>query len=178
MEQNILKSIALMQHKNEDYFILDDVAYVGKLESAKKEYEEYQETPDLDTTFEKWVSENFNEVEEYDEDNCNNDYLVLTDKESNKKCTEYIKDSLWAFNASFIIEHSKLPYESLEMIKSFQEQKCEGANDTIEALIDDIDEFIEDAIRADGRGHYLDRYSGDESEETVENETFYIYRQN
>ena len=178
MEQNILKSLALMQHKNEEYFILDDVAYVGKLESAKKEYEEYQETPDLDTTFEKWVSENFKEVEEYDEDDYNNDYLVLTDKESNKKCAEYIKDSLWAFNASFIIEHSKLPYEALKMVKSFQEQKGEDANDTIEALIEDMDEFIEDAISADGRGHFNSPYNSNEYEETVENETFYIYRQN
>jgi hypothetical protein len=102
----------------------------------------------------------------------NETYLVLTDDEADELASEYIKDSLWAFNASFIIDHSKLPYEALEMIESFQAEKCESANETIEAMIDDIDEFIEDAIGADGRGHFISQYDGEEAEA----EGFYIYR--
>lgn len=124
-------------------------------------------------------------MEEYDED-ADNKYIVLTDEEANEKVAEYIKDSLWAFNADFIINHSKLPYKAKEMVESFQVEKCESANDTIEALIEDIDEFIEDAVRADGRGHFMNTYDGRENEENVNvypkgdtaNETFYIYRIN
>ena len=108
----------------------------------------------------------------------NQEYLVLTDSEADEKTAEYIKDSLWAFNASFIIEHSELPWEAEEMIKGFQESKCEGANDTIEALITDIDGFIEDAISADGRGHFMSSYDGEENEVNHNGETLYIYRTN
>ncbi len=100
------------------------------------------------------------------------DYLVLTDEEADEKAAEYIKDSLWAFNASFIIEHSNLPSAAEEMIKSHQEAKCEGGNDTILAMINDIDEFIEAAIGADGRGHFISWYDGNEYEEG----DYFIYR--
>jgi len=106
------------------------------------------------------------------------EFRVLTDEEADKAAEEYIKGSLWAFNADFIIDHSKLPYDAIEMVKGYQESKCEGANDTIEALIEDMDEFVKDAISADGRGHFMSSYDGEENEETVEGETFYIYRQN
>lgn len=110
------------------------------------------------------------------------DYMVLTDEEANTAAKDYIKESLWAFNADFIIDHSDLPYESIEMIKGYQESKCEGANETIEALITDIDEFVDDAICADGRGHFLNTYDDEENEITIKvkdkEHTFYIYRIN
>ena len=57
-----------------------------------------------------------------------------------------------------------------------QSKKCEGANDAILALIKKtdggLDGFVEDAISADGRGHFLSSYDGDENEENG----FYIYR--
>lgn len=105
-----------------------------------------------------------------DQDN----YLVLTDDEADEKAAEYIKDTLWAFNASFIIENSDLPWEAEEMIKSFQEAKCEGANDTIAAMITDIEAFIEAAISADGRGHFMSSYDGEENEQCE----YFIYRMN
>lgn len=106
----------------------------------------------------------------------NQEYMVLTDDEADEKAAEYIKDSLWAFNPSFIIEHSKLPYEAEEMIRGFQEAKCEDANETIEALIDDIDEFIDAAVGADGRGHFLNTYDGEEN--SVVGSDYFIYRLN
>lgn len=103
-----------------------------------------------------------------------NEFLVLTDEEADEKTTDYIKDSLWAFNASFIIENSDLPWEAEEMVKSFQEKLCEGANETIKALIPDIDSFVYAAIGADGRGHFLSTYDGNE----VEIDNFFIYQVN
>ncbi len=187
MEQNILRRLALMQHLGEDFFIVmaDDTeetakAYEGNEEDAREEFRadiEGTEEPEIEANFEVFCSNNYTEVEELEADD-NGDYLVLTDDEADEKAAEYIKDSLWAFNASFIIDHSKLPYEAEEMVKNYQADKCESANESIEALIEDMDEFISDAISADGRGHFMSSYDGNENEEEVGGETFYIYRLN
>ena len=88
--------------------------------------------------------------------------VAISDEEADKAAAAYIKDSLWTFNTEFIINHSKLPQEATEMLRVFQENKCEGANETIAALIEDMDEFISDAIAADGRGRFLSHYDGKE----------------
>ena len=67
--------------------------------------------------------------------------MVLSDKEADKRVTEYIKDSVWAFRPEFIIDHSNLPDEAIEMVQSFQETKSDGANETILSLIIDIKDF-------------------------------------
>jgi len=100
-------------------------------------------------------------------------YMVLSDKEADKRVTEYIKDSVWAFRPEFIIDHSNLPDEAIEMVQSFQETKSDGANETILSLIIDIKDFVEDAIAADGRGHFL---ASDTNE--LEQDGLYIYKKN
>lgn len=114
------------------------------------------------------------------------EYLVLLEDEINDTVKDYIKDSVWAFNASFIIQHSDLPWEAIEMVQSFCQDKCEGANETILALINDLDEFVSDAISADGAGHFLAHYDGEEhevclsyqfpDEVDVKHFYYYIYR--
>jgi hypothetical protein len=103
-------------------------------------------------------------------------YAVGTDSEADEACKEYIKDSAWAFRSSFICEYCSLPQELEEALEAMQSKKCEGANDAILALIKKtdggLDGFVEDAISADGRGHFLSSYDGDENEENG----FYIYR--
>jgi hypothetical protein len=184
-DTNLMKALALMQYNGEDFFIIDGKAYEGTEEDARKQaHIELEEGEEID--FIIWCENNLSEVEPTDDDGEKDNYMVLTDDEANEKTAEYIKDSLWAFNASFIIENSKLPYEAKEMIESFQREKCESANDTIEALIEDMDEFIEAAISADGRGHFINSYDGNEDEERISlhginesiNQTFYIYRIN
>lgn len=101
------------------------------------------------------------ELPVFEIDGCQ--YAVATsEEEADEAAGEYIKDSLWAFNPSFIIQHSKLPWEAEEMVKFFQEKKCENANETIEALIEDMNVFIEDAISVDRRGHFLAPYDRNE----------------
>ena len=177
LSTDLLKALALMQHNGEQYFLFNGEAYEGTEAEAREKYDTDSQFFAEPQTFEDWTAENIEKVEEYTED-YNNTYMVLTDEEADEKAAEYIKESLWAFNADFIIQHSKLPYEAKEMIESHQREKCESANETIEALIDDMDEFISDAISADGRGHFLNTYDGYENEETVEGDTFYIYRMN
>jgi hypothetical protein len=79
------------------------------------------------------------------------EYAVGTDEEAQEACKENIKQSLWAFNASFILSHSKVSYnpEIEKSLKEMQGKLCEGCNGLVEALIEDIDEFIEDAISAE-----------------------------
>ena len=165
---DLLRSIAYTQFVGDDFFEFEGTYFRGSLEDLEIE------NPSFDD-----IQEYFEEIEPLSGDDFDN-FLVLTDEEADEKARREIENTVWAFNASFIIEHSKLPYEAEEMVKAFQE-RCEGANDTLLALIEDLDEFVEDAISADGRGHFLSPYDGDENEETVtvgdQMETFYIYRQ-
>lgn len=108
------------------------------------------------------------------------EYAIGDDAQAEAAAGEYIKDSLWSFNPSFIISHSKAGYnpELEKCLREMQEKLCEGANSLVEALIEDIDSFIEDAISADGRGMFLSPYDSNEQEITIDSETFYAYRLN
>lgn len=104
------------------------------------------------------------------------EYAIGTDEEADQACKEYIKDSAWAFQSSFICNYCDLPSEMEEALEAMQSQKCESANDAILALIKKtdggLDGFVEEAVSSDGRGHFLSRYDGDENEENG----FFIYR--
>lgn len=106
------------------------------------------------------------------------EYAVGTDSEADEACKEYIKDSAWAFRSSFICNYCNLPQELAEALEAMQSKKCESANDSILALIEKTDGglegFVEDAISADGRGHFLSSYDGEENER----DGFFIYRIN
>jgi hypothetical protein len=106
------------------------------------------------------------------------DYAIGTDEEVNRACVEYIKDSAWAFRSSFICDYCNLPQELAEALEAMQSKKCEGANDAILALIEKadggLDGFVDKAISADGRGHFLNMYDGNETE----SDGFFIYRIN
>jgi hypothetical protein len=108
------------------------------------------------------------------------EYAIGTDGEAQEACKQYILQSLWAFNPTFIIDHSKLEYSSVieKCIKEMQGKLCESANELVVALIEDMDSFIEDAIGADGRGSFLSPYDGNEEEIKINDEYFYAYRLN
>jgi len=103
------------------------------------------------------------------------EYAVGDDEQAGEALYEYIEQSVWAFNASFIASECNLP-ESEGMIKAAQE-KCEDANDGILAMIKGtcgLKSFVDSAESADGRGHFLSPYDGEESEV----DGFFIYRLN
>ena len=52
-----------------------------------------------------------------------------------------------------------------------------GYEDRISDFID-RDDFIEDVISSDGRGHTISSYDGVEDEVYYDNETYYVYRMN
>lgn len=102
------------------------------------------------------------------------EYLVLTDGEADEATREYIEGSVWAFNSWFVAGHTDVSRKTIEHIQ----QLCEGANEPLLELIDDFGDFVEDAIDADGRGHFLSHYDGEEMEIETDGETLYIYRTN
>jgi len=104
----------------------------------------------------------------------NQEYLVLTDDEADEKVAEYIKDSVWAFNPSFLSSHSDID----EGVFKLLQDKCESANEAVLKLIKDFDKFVEDAVATDGRGHFLSSYDGEENDHEHDNETYYIYQTN
>ena len=104
------------------------------------------------------------------------EYLVLTEGEADQVAQEYIEDSLWAFNAGFILDTCGLDSSSnvSHSLHNMQKDSCEGCNDFIYALVDrtcGIDEFVAQAIEEDGRGHFLSSYDGKEGEQ----DGYYIY---
>jgi len=100
--------------------------------------------------------------------NVNESYMILTDEEADERVKEYIKDSVWAFNSSFLASHSKADEKVFKILA----EQCESSNEAVLSLIDDFDHFVDDAILSDGRGHFLSTYDGAEEEYS----NFFIYR--
>lgn len=108
------------------------------------------------------------------------EWRVLTDEEADAACAEYIRESAWAFNVSFIARYTKygLSTEAQDALAKAQEALCEKANELVLALVQDEDLFISDAILEDGRGHFLSHYDHEEVDIAHENQKFFAYRVN
>jgi hypothetical protein len=107
----------------------------------------------------------------------NEEYLVLTNDEADELCEERILDSLWAFNKSFLDCHSEaIANIDDDVWQELATNQCENLNETVRKLIDDIDSFVEDAVGADGRGHFISFYDGEEVEVEHNHCDWCIYR--
>lgn len=182
LTENQIKSIALLQHLGEEFFILDDKVFFGDENEYLKDYNEANgcnllaEDAAENYLFYEYCLFNADQPTQNDDDVYSDDYLVLTDSEADEKAADYITDSLWAFNAEFLSGETGI---DVEVFKAIQDNgKCEDNNQSIESCIDDMDGFIQAAISADGRGHFMSTYDGEEYEETVNGETYFIYRIN
>jgi hypothetical protein len=105
------------------------------------------------------------------------EYLVLTETEANAKAAEYIEDSLWAFRAESVLSQCGLDQDLAPMLRAYQEKQCEGANDAIKSIVTrcgGLESFVQAAISADGREHFLSTYDGQEHQIGE----FFIYRIN
>jgi len=99
---------------------------------------------------------------------ANESYMILTDDEAYKKVEDHIRDSLWAFNSQFLASHSNVDITVFEKLQLLYED----SNEAIFLLIKDFEHFVDDAINADGRGHFLATYDGAEEEYS----NYFIYR--
>jgi len=103
-----------------------------------------------------------------------NEYKVLTDDEADEEVKEYIQESVWAFNPSFLSAHAKDGID--EDVFKVLSEKCESSNEAVKSLIKDFDDFVDDAVLSDGRGHFLSSYDGHEHEVEINGNYYYIYR--
>lgn len=157
LENNVVKALEPIVNQSNDQEDPRVIALSKYLELTKEETEENIRYASDDTYY-------FG----------NEDYMVLTDDEADEKVAEYIKETIWAFNPSFLSCHSGIDEDVFKLLQD----KCESSNEAILKLIKDFDHFVEDAVRSDGRGHFLSSYDGEENEQKHNNETYYIYRTN
>ena len=102
------------------------------------------------------------------------DTLVLTDKQADEQVRKEIEEMVWAFTPSFLQAHTGVHADSIAIIQ----KECEGANEPLKAMIKDFDWFVEDAVRCDGRGHFLASYDHEENHVQIDDIDYYIYRRN
>ena len=165
------KAIALMQFNEELFFIIDGKIYEGTEAEAR---DKCKKDTINEAHFIDWVTDNLTEVEPIEADEERDRYIVLTDSEADEKAKEYILESVWAFNPSFLASFTGFDIEVFEAIQN--NGRCESNNDEILSMIKDKQEFVEVAISSDGRGHFMSTYDGHEHEVNVNGEYFYIYR--
>ena len=107
----------------------------------------------------------------------NQSWLILDDDEADDRAADYIRESLWAFNGWFLANYMPESIDS-EHLKRVQEL-YEDANPILLTLIGDrFEELVEDAISADGRGHFLAGYDHHEVEFEHGGETWFCFRTN
>lgn len=103
------------------------------------------------------------------------DYKVMTDEEADDAVVEHVRELAWAFNPSFLSGYTGIDDSVFEVLS----KQYENANEAIISLIETngtLEDFADEAVRADGRGHFLSGYDGVEVEVTTKSgDTFYLY---
>lgn len=109
-------------------------------------------------------------------DLLSDDWSLLSDADADEAAADYIHESLWAFNADFLSGETGIDSEVFKAIQA--NDRCESNNDAIESIIQScgsLERFYEAAIAADGRGHFMSSYDGEEHEIGT---NLYLYRLN
>lgn len=180
ISENLSRVLAYADYSGVDYFLIaNDEGEV--LAFQGNEAEERDRFTNLTAgEFEDFLDFCWSELDNIEEEDesyeFDDRYLVLTDEEADELSKRLILDSVWAFNPDFLSGETGIDSEVFRVIQS--NGKCEDNNDAILSCIDDEDSFVEAAIRADGRGHFIASYDSDETEQKTDFGTFYIYRVN
>jgi len=104
------------------------------------------------------------------------EWLVLMEAEADDAAREAIRESVWAFRPEFLASYVPDGIDA-DTLQAIQGERCEDANAPILALVEagsGFADFASDAIAADGRGHFLSHYDGEEHDAGE----FYVYRVN
>jgi len=105
------------------------------------------------------------------------EFLVVNEDERDEEVTEYIKESLWTFNPSFLAGQTGIDEAVFEALQP----QCEGANEAILSIVErepGLEEFVQTAVGCDGYGHFLNNWNGGEIELQYRGEWWYVYRIN
>ena len=92
------------------------------------------------------------------------EYAVADDDAAaDKAASAAARQSLWAFNSSYIGSFLDLNDNQTKAIGVMQEKLCEDADEIIALLLGTrLGDFLYDAVATDGRGHFLNSYDGEE----------------
>lgn len=92
------------------------------------------------------------------------EYAIAKGKdEADHAAREYITATLGLFKPAFLADETDLPIEVFQPLC----ERGDASNNAVEAIIEKtcgMDKFVEDAIKADGRGRFLSFYDGGEIE--------------
>lgn len=89
------------------------------------------------------------------------DVEIMTEAEATERVTNYITDTLWAFNLDFISNYMPDGVSAEILQPLLNADLCESLNPLFVALIGDrIESLVADAITSDGLGHFLSTYDG------------------
>lgn len=91
--------------------------------------------------------------------------IARNEEEANKACFQYISYTYWAFTDEFLSDVTGMDKVIFETLHSTG--KAESLNDAFKALITFCmteEEFVEKAVKEDGRGPYLSHYDSKEYE--------------
>jgi hypothetical protein len=108
------------------------------------------------------------------------EWLVLTDTEAQTLVEERIWEDVWSFSADFLADLTGLP---IAVYLALQPQAdSDTAITAIQRLITSTcgrTRFIDKALKTNhGRGHFLNRYDGNEHEHITDDHDLYLYRTN
>lgn len=100
------------------------------------------------------------------------EYLVLDEEEREEELQDNIKETCSYFVPEFLAEETELPVEVFKALVD----KNEAVYKLLEKCVDGgFEQFCEDAVNADGYGHFLSGYDGEELELT---DDLFAYRTN
>jgi hypothetical protein len=105
------------------------------------------------------------------------EYIVLRGDEAYQKATEYIEDTLYAFNSHFLAGYTGVDESVFEQLS----QQYESANPAVRSLIEangGLEGFVGEAIAADGLGHFISFYDGEEHQMIIGSKAWSIFRVN
>lgn len=117
------------------------------------------------------VEKNDSDYSEFEIDGI--EYMVLNIFQREEMMKDYVRQSLWAFNPSFMSSITNIS----EKVFSTLSELCEEANEAIESIVDHtcgMEHLIQEAVDADGYGHFISSYDGDELELS---DKYFAYRQ-
>lgn len=107
------------------------------------------------------------------------EWLALDDSEADSRAHAEVERLLWAFNASFLAGETGIDQSAFDAIQA--NGRCEDNNDAILSMIKGtcgLESFVESAVGADGRPHFLAQYDGDVVEVTCGDTMIFFYRGN
>lgn len=112
------------------------------------------------------------------------EWMVGDEDTAKEAARSKVKEDVWACRAGFLSEGTGI---SDRAISAIQESMYEDASEPLQKIVDatwdgGIDGFADDVIKADGRGHTLSGYDGEERRQSVtvrgSDREVFLYRHN